>query len=374
MKRDTALDSWRGLMLVIMAAYHFGGPLGETVRQVLGYVSAAEGFVLLSGIMCGLVYGRYGSAGFALMRQRTWQRAWAIYRYHVAVMLAILAFIVLLATVASGIAEYYRKTDLGELLEYPAESLLPVLLCLYVPPMFGILGLYVAYMIVAPFLLRQFMQGRAPLVFAASFTCWLFAQAGGGTALGDLLPGRAYMQLAPFDVFAWQVLFVAGAYIGWRRFVGRDVMQGFSPALFCSALAVATALFIARHWIADLAPSPSWNAVNLARLGWLRIVDTAAVALTIYGLAHSFGLVLRSRWLELLGRNSLPVFAFHGLVIYMAIPVRWYVLTRGPLVDGVVLVLFIASLTIPAVLHERIREVARRPAANLDTALPRRYM
>jgi hypothetical protein len=367
------LDAWRGLMLVIMAAYHLGGPLGTPVRQVFGYVSAAEGFVLLSGLMSGLVYGRYAKAGFATLRDRMWRRACTIYRYHIVVILIIWGFVAALAVVSPGMAEYYRPTDFEIVLDHPWPALPMILLGLYAPAMFGILGLYVAYMAAAPFVIEQFRRGHAPMVFLGSAALWLFAQAGGSVALASLLPGRAYMELAPFDIFAWQTLFVAGAYVGWRHLNGLSAVPFFGPRVFWGALAIAAALFVARHWGAGLVPTQDWTA-SIAELSWLRIVDTAAVALSIYGLARVYGIQFRSPWLELLGRNALPVFAAHGVAIYLAVPVRWRIQSGGVIVEVLGLVAFLAVLTAVALLYEQSKRAARTPVGNLDMAGRQRYI
>src|SRR5690348_354614 len=99
MQREISLDAWRGLMLVDMAVYHLGGPIAASVRQLFGYVSAAEGFVFLSGVMCGLVYTRYSRISLREMFERLWRRAWTIYRYHVGVLLILLVFVTVLSVV-----------------------------------------------------------------------------------------------------------------------------------------------------------------------------------------------------------------------------------------------------------------------------------
>ena len=70
MNRDLSLDVLRGIMLIIMAADHFGEPLFQHLYEFAGYVSAAEGFVFLSGMLVALVYSRYHSAGGYVLEQR----------------------------------------------------------------------------------------------------------------------------------------------------------------------------------------------------------------------------------------------------------------------------------------------------------------
>ena len=82
MNRDISLDILRGLMLIIMASDHFGEPVFQHLYEFSGYVSAAEGFVFLSGMLVALVYSRYYAAGGLVLEKRVWQRAGTIYFYH----------------------------------------------------------------------------------------------------------------------------------------------------------------------------------------------------------------------------------------------------------------------------------------------------
>lgn len=55
-ERQWELDAMRGLMLVLMTLTHLPTTLSDPLGQPLGFVSAAEGFVLLSAYMAGRVY------------------------------------------------------------------------------------------------------------------------------------------------------------------------------------------------------------------------------------------------------------------------------------------------------------------------------
>ena len=54
-RRRWEIDLLRGLMLVLMTLTHLPTRVTDPLGQLFGYVSAAEGFVLLSGYMAGLV-------------------------------------------------------------------------------------------------------------------------------------------------------------------------------------------------------------------------------------------------------------------------------------------------------------------------------
>jgi hypothetical protein len=52
------LDTLRGFMLVAIAINHLDTELRVFTDYVFGFVSTAEGFVFLSGLVAGLVYTR----------------------------------------------------------------------------------------------------------------------------------------------------------------------------------------------------------------------------------------------------------------------------------------------------------------------------
>jgi hypothetical protein len=58
MKRYREIDALRGLKLALMTVTHLPTRLADPLGQPFGWVSAAEGFVLLSGFTAGLVYSR----------------------------------------------------------------------------------------------------------------------------------------------------------------------------------------------------------------------------------------------------------------------------------------------------------------------------
>jgi hypothetical protein len=280
-----------------------------------------------------------------------------------------MAFVTALSFAEPRLAAYYVESDLAGYLDNPAESLAAALLCLHLPRYIGILGLYVVYVASAPFILMLFFKGRTPLAFAISGALWLFAQVGGSAALASFLPGQAYMEFGTFDAFGWQILFVAGCYFGWRRCNGLDVLPQMSPGLLLGALAVAIPIFVLRHW-APLAADDFWGATDLMRLGWLRVIDTAAVVAIIYGVARLYAAELNSAWLALLGRHSLQVFCFHSLVIYAGWPVLWRRHTLGDLsalADAAAMVLFVASLILVALFCERRRAARSVSSASLST-------
>jgi hypothetical protein len=61
-QRYWEVDALRGLMLVLMTVTHLPSRLTDPLGQPFGFVSAAEGFVLLSAFMAGLSTAARGTA------------------------------------------------------------------------------------------------------------------------------------------------------------------------------------------------------------------------------------------------------------------------------------------------------------------------
>jgi hypothetical protein len=70
--RDVRIDALRGLMLAVMTMDHFPSLFLDYTYGSLGYVTMAEGFIFLSGLVAGRVYTRYGAAEDGAL---LWRRA-----------------------------------------------------------------------------------------------------------------------------------------------------------------------------------------------------------------------------------------------------------------------------------------------------------
>ena len=93
------VDALRGLMQVLMTITHLPTFASTPTGQPFGFVSAAEGFVMLSAFMAGLVYStRALQDGIAVMRSAFLMRALKIYGCQAA--LLIFLFTVIAAWIA----------------------------------------------------------------------------------------------------------------------------------------------------------------------------------------------------------------------------------------------------------------------------------
>ena len=211
------LDALRGLMLIGMTLTHLPTQASHYSNQLLGFVSWAEGFVLLSAVLTGRVYG-------SILQQRSWrevfERLWLrcakLYGYH-------LGLLAVAFTLVAAIAVHTQKPALLGLLDfYLAHHALAVgssLLLLYCPPLLDILPMYIAFLMLTPFLLGVGQRWGWKFVLAPSGLLWLAAQFGmRGLIHGFLAAHAAFpiplQNLGSFDLFAWQFLWIFGLWLG----------------------------------------------------------------------------------------------------------------------------------------------------------------
>ncbi|MEN9502445.1 MAG: OpgC protein [Pseudomonadota bacterium] len=364
MSRDLSLDILRGIMLIIMATDHFGEPVFQHIYEFAGYVSAAEGFVFLSGMLVALVYGRYHAAGANVMERRVWKRAGVIYLYHMVVLIAV--FVFTMATVWSG-ADW--QSFATEMQVEPVRALISGMLLSYQAPMLDILPLYVILMLCAPLALRWMAQYQGMgifMVILGSVSLWGAAQYGLGHQLLGVIPDALLLRTGAFDLMAWQLLFVLGMVLGFARMDSKATAPRLNAWLMTASIGMVVYLFLQRHgYIAhDASALVAWlqEFRHIARdnMAWLRVLNFLAFVYVIAGvivLQHRYGvlnwLAAPARWLAFLGQHSLQVFAYHLVVLYCYIPFRWGELAFSDNQKWVVLVVFLASLTLPAWWHAR---------------------
>src|SRR5512135_1622248 len=82
-KRDLRLDLLRGFAVVVMVVDHFGG--SSWLYLITGgngfFVSGAEAFIFISGLVVGMVYGGIAlKQGIWAAQLKALQRAWTLYK------------------------------------------------------------------------------------------------------------------------------------------------------------------------------------------------------------------------------------------------------------------------------------------------------
>ena len=393
--RFVVLDGLRGAFLVCMTLGHLH-LAGEILLQKLhpatvSFVDAAAGFVTLSGVVTGLVYGRLMRRdGFGAGSRRLLQRALVVYGWAAGLVLAL----VLMAQTAPYPGQPWGEW-LGPVLHPTAGSLLAAVLLIQHVELADILAQYVVYLLAAPLVVAACLRGRTVWVLAASALVWLAVQLGGSAPVtaalrAGLEPLGSDLRLPEaFNLGGWQLLFVAGLAIGvatvrhgpgaWRRRARLD-----SPWLLALCLVLAAALaglrvaeeleLLTANWtagVALLAGKPRLGplvVLNVAVVSWLLAWLTMAAPTSARVLERRAGelarRVLAWPYLTLLGRHALAVYAWHVLVVYA---LEWIDAAVGhvrePWRSADVLLAF-ALLAVPPLILERRRAGAPRLATS----------
>lgn len=324
-RRNWEIDAARGLMLLLMTVTHLPTRLSSPLGQPLGFVSAAEGFVLLSAYMAGMVYGRVAwRQSVAEMHHAFWRRALKIYACHAALLLFLFTVI---AFVGIRIDQPAVVDLVSFYLKEPLTALVGGLLLLYEPPLLDILPLYVLFMLASPsVMVLAFVRGWRP-VMAVSGLVWLLAQFGlshwvydGVNAIVPLpVP---FNETGAFVMWSWQFLWMLGLWMGATRNDPNAAAFKFPRWSVLVALALAIFLMGWRHLVGQVPfhPEGPYSVFNLWfdkwSLGPLRMINLFALMV----LAIHYGPRLarhmpRQRWLEALGSASLAVFCAHLVLV-----------------------------------------------------------
>jgi len=316
--RDPAIDTLRGLLLLMIAVNHFGGPLPTLTYQPLGYVTGAEGFVFLSGIVVGALARRRDEAGRTDFARWAWRRAGTIYLVHLAVVVAILAF----ASVA-GPWRDFAVQRMPQLAENPWAVLPSALVLFFQPQTNAILPLYCLLLGLAPLALGGAARRGWGVVLALSLAAWLAVQVAWPAAAIEAW-GRAHgWRFGLKNPLAWQWLFVLGLWLGhrpetWRRW--RAALPSWAP---WAGLLVAAGLKLSLSLHADLGGLRDWaGGIDGDRLGWLRFANTLLLAWLIAEALRRLPAIPPNP-VARLGRHSLAVFACQVVLLYALRP--WFV-------------------------------------------------
>ena len=326
-KRRWEIDAVRGLMLVLMTVTHLPTRLTLPLGQPFGYVSAAEGFVLLSAYMAGMVYGRTAARrGVPAMRHAFLRRAAKIWACQAATLLFLFTIITFIGVEVNEIA---IKGLLTFYFAQPLDALIGGLLLVYEPPLLDILPIYVLFMLASPWVMSVGLRrGWAP-VLAVSTLLWLLAQFGLSQWVYDAANAVVknpipFQETGTFSMWGWQFLWVLGLWMGASRNDPAAPAFTFPRWAVWAAVVLALAGFVWRHAIGQVPFGdglPAWNlAFDKWQLGPLRVLNLFALLV----LAIRFGPALmarlpRMRWLETLGRASLPVFCAHLVVVLLVL-------------------------------------------------------
>ncbi|WP_295856185.1 OpgC domain-containing protein [uncultured Xylophilus sp.] len=324
--RRWEIDALRGLMLVLMTLTHLPTRLTTPLGQPFGFVSAAEGFVLLSAYMAGMVYGRIAwRKSVDDMKRAFWKRALKVYWCQAATLLFLFTVV---AFIGIRIDQPAVKDLMSFYLQHPATALVSGLLLIYEPPLLDILPLYVLFMLVSPWVLTLALRFGWSPVMGASILLWLLAQFGLGewiyTAAAATVPMPVpFHETGAFATYGWQFLWMLGLWMGASRNEPFAKPFVFPTWAVLVAIAVSVVGMVWRHQVGQ-APFEANEQLNLLfdkwLLGPLRLIDLLALTVVTIRFGPTWARWLpRQHYLETLGQASLAVFCAHLVVVLLVL-------------------------------------------------------
>lgn len=204
--RDLRIDFFRGVALYMIIFDHIpGDPISRLTYARLGFSDAAEVFVFLSGVSCGIVYSRVLLRhGFGVLLKDVLRRALLIYTYY---LLASVATIMLIAVSRDIITVPLNHQAFIALRENPLTAIYSAIFLVSPPDLPGILVLYLELTLVVIPSFLFIATASKKIALTTSGVIWLLSQ-----AYPELLPRLA--DHSYFNPAAWQFLFCIGMYVG----------------------------------------------------------------------------------------------------------------------------------------------------------------
>ena len=320
--RDLRLDLFRGLALWLIFLDHVPNNIlaRYTIRNY-GFSDATEIFIFISGFTAAFVYGNaMVQRGFVIAGARILKRAWQIYVAHV-FLFAI--FIAEISYVASSFDNplYAEEMNALDFLKQPEVTIIQALLLKFKPVNMDVLPLYIVLLLLFPLALWLLIRNAtvALLLSVALYSLtWEY-----GWNIPSHPTGHWF-----FNPFAWQLLFVFGA---WCALGGAERLAPVlrSPVtlwlaigylLFCFGVTMTWYFprlsFLVPRWLGE------WMyPIDKTNLDVLRFAHFLALAaLTVRFIPRDWPL-LQSRFLKpaiLCGQHSLEIFCLGVFLAFAA--------------------------------------------------------
>ncbi|MUK01378.1 acyltransferase domain-containing protein [Vibrio cholerae] len=339
--RDARIDLLRGWIITSVVVTHIevAGPWSFISRNLIGTISGAELFVLLSGVVLGMVHPvavrRKGALGAA---KATSRRSLKLYLTSLAVVLTVylLSLVPFIdasvlttftdrgiggagADAAGRVYDLYPNVD--QLFAYPPSgyAVRDLLLLSMGPWAFNIMGLYVVLTLTVPLLVLLLRKKLWWLLLAVSWALYL-------------LDGILHLRVLPsqfqdvFPLLTWQVIFVHGVVLGYHR---RSVITALSTRrgkLLVGVLTGSYALALGTLWLnhtlgLGLPFIPPGFYETLYESAYVRVFLQPGRLLNLAFFVLAAHVILTSFWQPInrltgwlyvpLGRASLYVFVVH---------------------------------------------------------------
>jgi hypothetical protein len=351
--RDLRLDLFRGVALWLIFLDHIPQNIMNwlTIRNY-GFSDATEIFIFISGYTAAFVYGRaMQERGFLIASARILRRAWQIYVAHIFLFTIFMAEIAYVAATFDN-PLYAEEMNILDFLKQPDVTIFQALLLKFKPVNMDVLPLYIALLLLFPPMLWLLLRQPA---FALAGSALVYVLAWNLDWNLPAYPNGVWF----FNPFAWQLLFVFGA---WCALGGAQRLTEVLHSRVVLALAAAYLVFA-------FAISMTWNYEPLARFvptwlsDWMYPIDKTN--LDVLRFAHFLALAaitvrfvprdwpaLKSPWLQpaiMCGQHSLEIFC---LGVFLAFAGQFVISewSGGPLIQTAISLLGILIMVATALL------------------------
>jgi hypothetical protein len=335
--RDLRLDLLRGLCILVMFLDHMGifgtsSWLYAITFNGQFYVSAAEGFVFISGLVMGMVYFKLiAKEGIGKAVPKILSRVWKLYLLAVAI------------TIISTLFAMYTPMSLWAnrewlMYENPFEMIAGALTLHWGFHGSSILIMYVIFLAASPLIFYALTKTKTLTVLMVSGAIWL----------GNMIFPNQFTQpfASNFPLASWQFLFVTALVMGWHREKIYNFAKGKWQNVFLAGVS-AFAVFMLCVYFAHQSGTLT-QAVPFLENGqlWASFMDKGAIPLPrmlmIFVFFLAFYLLVTWFWKPInkvlgwylvpVGEVSLYSYTIHLLAIVllynipglMQLPIVWY--------------------------------------------------
>lgn len=348
MERNLAYDGLRGWLLIIISCNHlYGSFVPQILRSPLGLVSAAEGFVFLSGFVAYRVYSRFVS-NEPYLWSKIWNRILVIYFFHITAVITSFILVWIFPVYTQHWIDFFGAKNWFD--NY-LQSQISALLLLEHPGYHDILIIYIIAMAFLPFAVKLIHNGKATFVAAASVLVWISAQFITADVFYlpySLLFNDIKINVSYFDPFAWQIYFYTGVILSYLKF-HKGYTYDFNPVIKFALLFCIFSIAIIKHMFPNvLVP----YAEGQSEASIIFQVNLLLASYLVMLMMRSYTWFFTMKYPVFLGRHSLAVFSFHTVVIYFLQPWSQVYTTEKWYFDLLFCVFFITLLAIPAFIDE----------------------
>jgi hypothetical protein len=362
-ERDLRLDLFRGIALWLIFLDHIPSNAVSwiTIRNY-GFSDATEIFVFISGFTAAFVYGRaMHERGFVFAGARVLKRTWQIYVAHV------FLFAIYLAEIAYVVHSfdnplYTEEMGVRNFLSDPDVTVIQALLLKFKPVNMDVLPLYIVLLAGFPPMLWLLLRAPSAALAASAALYGLTWHFGWNL---PAWPRGVWL----FNPFAWQFLFVLGA---WCALGGAQRLSRWIGSPLVRTVAIVYLVFafsITMTWYFPQlgAYVPDWLAailypIDKTNLDVLRILHFASLAVVALWFMPCGSPVLKSSacWPAIVcGQHSLETFCL-GVFLSFAGHFVFTEVSNGLVTHVIVSVAGIAIMVAAAALVSWYKHMERR--------------